>query len=169
MAVLKNKRTISNLEFYSTARKLRREVTELLRRDFGVHNRKNAKRIDPALPDDYYDADIEFNAHSIRLAMRDLMWHIRKANSIYPTTQAEMDTRRYHQDEAIGACQIIYEEFMNCVDTLPMLKASMFVPYSEMIEYEIKLLKGWRKSNKKIFEQTTKAPANNKKEGGEEE
>jgi hypothetical protein len=36
MSVLKNKRGISQLEFYHTARSLREDMTKLLLRDFGI-------------------------------------------------------------------------------------------------------------------------------------
>ena len=39
MSVLKNKRGLSKLEFYHTARKLREDITNLLLRDFGVRDK----------------------------------------------------------------------------------------------------------------------------------
>ena len=39
MSVLKNNRGTSELEFYHTAIKLRKEITQNLLRDFGVKNR----------------------------------------------------------------------------------------------------------------------------------
>jgi hypothetical protein len=45
------------------------------------------------------------------------------------------------------------------------VKASKFMPYIEQIEFEIKLLKGWRKANNKIEELLDKRKA--KKEGRE--
>ena len=53
MSVLKNKRNVSKMEFYHTARRLRREIILLMRRDFGINNKGNAKNIDPALPDNF--------------------------------------------------------------------------------------------------------------------
>ena len=55
MSVPKGKQGLSGMEFYHNARKLRKEMKEFLRRDFGVHSRKNAHNIDPSLPDDWYD------------------------------------------------------------------------------------------------------------------
>jgi hypothetical protein len=40
MSVLKSRRGLSKLEFYHNARKLRKELTGLLLRDFGVHKRQ---------------------------------------------------------------------------------------------------------------------------------
>jgi hypothetical protein len=39
LSVLKSKRGLSKLEFYHNARKLRRDITSLLLRDFGVRNK----------------------------------------------------------------------------------------------------------------------------------
>jgi hypothetical protein len=52
-----------------------------------------------------------------------------------------------------------------CEDVI-QVKASKFMPYIEQIEFEIKLLKGWRKANKKIEELI--AGRKQKKEGREE-
>jgi hypothetical protein len=46
-------------------------------------------------------------------------------------------------------CEQLHQEFLFCEDTLPV-KASAFVPYIEKIEFEIELLKGWRKSTNKF-------------------
>jgi hypothetical protein len=39
MSVLKNKRGLSRLEFYHNARRMRKEITMLTLRDFGIHSR----------------------------------------------------------------------------------------------------------------------------------
>lgn len=44
MSVLKNKRSYSKLEYYHTARKMRRDITALFLRDFGVRNLKVNKK-----------------------------------------------------------------------------------------------------------------------------
>ena len=76
MSVLKSKRGLSKMEFYHNARKLRRELTEFLRRNFGVHSRKNASKINPTLPDDWYDEDIVDFSKNIRILLRNLVWNI---------------------------------------------------------------------------------------------
>ena len=39
MSVVKNKRSLSRLEFYNTARKLRIDLTNWLLRDFGIRDK----------------------------------------------------------------------------------------------------------------------------------
>ena len=56
MSVLKNNRGVSELEFYHTAIKLRKELTQRLLRDFGVKTPENAKSKN--FPDDELRVEI---------------------------------------------------------------------------------------------------------------
>ena len=56
MSVLKNNRGVSELEFYHTAIKLRKELTQRLLRDFGVKTPENAKAKN--FPDDELRVEI---------------------------------------------------------------------------------------------------------------
>ncbi len=152
MSVLKNKRGLSKMEFYHNARKLRRELTEFLRRDLGVHSRKNARRIDPSLPDDWYDEDMAETARSIRHLLRSLVLNITAANSIHARTMRELEDRRHYQNAAIINCQQILQEFLFCEDSLPV-SAESLLPYVEAVGFEITLLKGWRKSDNRFIKQ----------------
>jgi hypothetical protein len=133
-------------------------MTEYLRRDFGIHSRKNAKNIDPDLPEDYYNEDIGEFAKNIRILLRNLMMNICGGNTIYPTNLADLEQRRHYQNAAIINCEQLHQELLFCEDTLPV-KASQLVPYVEAIEFEVKLLRGWRKSNNKAEEAIKKKEA----------
>jgi hypothetical protein len=154
MAVLKNKRGLSKLEFYHNARKMRREITALVLRDFGIHSRGAGFIADgPGQPPEgYYDELLQEFSKNIRMLLRNLMLNITAANTIYPVNDAELQIRRNYQTGAIVNCEQLLQEMLYCEDALPV-KASKFMPYIEQIEFEIKLLKGWRKANKKIQEQ----------------
>jgi hypothetical protein len=141
---------------------MRQEITGLLRRDFGIHSRGNAKRIDPNLPDDYYDEDMRELSKSIKELLRNLILNITGGNTIYPVTLEDVKLRRYYQNQAIVNCEQLHQEFLFCEDTLPV-KASAFASYIEKIEFEIKLLKGWRKSTNK-FESDIKQKEAGRKE-----
>ncbi|GHT88882.1 hypothetical protein FACS1894137_17470 [Spirochaetia bacterium] len=95
-----------------------------------------------------------------------MMLHITAANTIYPVNEDEILERRRHQNDAIIACEQLMQELLYCEDVIP-IKASKFMPYIERIEFEIKLLKGWRKSNTKIKELINSRKE--KKEGGDQE
>nr|DAG30141.1 MAG TPA: Avd-like-generating retroelement protein [Caudoviricetes sp.] len=159
MSVLKSKRGLSKMEFYHNARKLRRELTEFLRRDFGVHSRKNASKINPTLPDDWYDEDIVDFSKNIRILLRNLVWNITAANTINASSEKlveekkkRLSERRGYQNAAIINCQQLIQEFQFCEDSLP-ITAEKLLPYVESINFEITLLKGWRKSDNKLWEQ----------------
>jgi len=162
--VHKNKRGLSKLEFYHNARKMRKELTALVLRDFGIHSRGAKFKADTGSqqPEGYYDELIDEFSKSIRKLLRNMMLNITAGNTIYPTSPEEMATRRMYQNGAIVNCEQLLQEILYCEDVMPV-KASLFIPYVEKIEFEIKLLKGWRKSNSKISEKMIEA--NRKKKG----
>jgi hypothetical protein len=133
-------------------------MMEFLQRDFGIHTRKNAKKINPDLPEDYYAEDIGEFSKNIKILLRNLMWNITGGNTIYPANLADLEQRRHYQNAAIINCEQLHQELLYCEDALPV-RVSQLVPYIESIEFEVKLLKGWRKSNNKFEEAIRKKEA----------
>jgi hypothetical protein len=168
LGVLKNKRGLSRLEFYHNARKMRKELTKLTLRDFGIHSRgsKFKEETGSQQPEGYYDELLEEFSKSIRQLLRNMMMNITAGNTIYPTNNDELAIRRRYQNGAIANCEQLMQEILYCEDVLPV-KVAKFIPYVQQIEYEIKLLKGWRKSNSKLVVQI--AEKQQKKQGGDEE
>jgi hypothetical protein len=97
---------------------------------------------------------VEFR-QSIMGLLRNLMMNITAGNSIYPINQDELQVRRRYQTAAIVNCEQLLQEFLYCEDVLPV-HISKFLPFVEKIEFEIALLKGWRKSNNKLEEKLKK-------------
>ena len=151
MSVLKNRRGLSKLEFYHNARKLRKELTLLTLRDFGIHRRgkKFKEETGSQQPEGFYDELLEEFSKSIRNLLRNMMMNITAGNTIFPINQDEIVLRRRYQTGAIVNCEQLLQEMLYCGDVLPV-KAAVFAQYIERIEFEIKLLKGWRKANNKI-------------------
>jgi hypothetical protein len=153
MSVLKNKRGLSRLEFYNNARKLRRDITSLLLRDFGVRDKvrkiKTADGETLTIIEGYPDWLVEKFRDSIMRILRDLVMNITAGNTIYPTNDAELQSRRNYQTAAIVNCEQLLQEMHYCEDVLP-IHVSKFLPYVDAIEFEINLLRGWRKSNNKV-------------------
>jgi len=149
--VLKKKRGLSKLEFYHNARKMRKELTMLVLRDFGIHSRGAKFKADTGSqqPEGFYDELLADFSKNIRNLLRNLVMNITAANTIYPVNTSELETRRHYQTAAIINCEQLLQEILYCQDVLPV-KVSKFVPYIEQIEFEISLLKGWRKANNKI-------------------
>ena len=117
MSVLKSKRKPSQFEVFHHLNKMRKEVTDLLLRDFG------------------YDLDKAVKVYV--------------ANSIYPTYREELIERRVHQDRAVGQCYRLTQELQYAIETLPV-DVNKYLRFAEMIQTEINLLKGWRKSDNKF-------------------
>jgi hypothetical protein len=150
MSVHKNKRNLSSLEFHHNARNLREEMTNFLLRDFGVRDKvtkyKDGNNVEVTIREQYPDWIITFFRESIMNILRDLMLSITAANTIYPITPEELSQRRMYQNKAIVSCQQLLCELTHCADVLPV-ELGKFTPYIEKISFEIKLLKGWRKSS----------------------
>jgi hypothetical protein len=154
VSVLKNKRGLSNLEFYHSARKLRREITNLLLRDFGVSDTvrkvKGESGEQVSVIESYPDWLLDEFRRSIIQILRNMMANITAGNTICPVSRAEMDLRRHYQTQAIINCEQLLQEMHYCEDVLPVA-VSKFIPFVEAIEFEVALLKGWRKANNKIM------------------
>ncbi|MBO5371147.1 MAG: hypothetical protein J6A75_00325 [Lachnospiraceae bacterium] len=164
MSVVKNKRSLSRLEFYNNARKLRIDLTNWLLRDFGIRDRvykvKGDDELEKTLYAEYPKWFIEHTRKSILTILTNLMLNITAANSIYPINLMEVDIRRGLQDKAIANCEQLLQELIYCADIMP-LQTSKIEPYAEIIDKEIALLKGWRKTTndigKRIMTKNTKS------------
>jgi hypothetical protein len=88
-----------------------------------------------------------FTFPGISLAVK-LMEEICAANTIYPTNNDEVKQRRYHQENAIIACEQIIQHIQWMNDTLDGVSLNDFKVLGEKIIKEVTLLKAWRKTNK---------------------
>jgi hypothetical protein len=171
MSVLKNNRNLSKLEFYHNARTLREDMTNFLLRDFGVRDKvrkyKGEDNVQVTIIEEYPEWLITFFRESVIKLLRDLMMNITAGNTVYPVTMEELSERRRYQTLAIINCQQLLSEMTYCADVLPV-ELSKFLPYIDKISFEIKLLKGWRKSSndlsRKIKDGSIKAGGSNKVE-----
>ncbi len=179
MSVLKNKRSVSKLEFYHNAIELRKEITDLLLRDFGIKNKVrsiNAILTNPEMDEEdkkivedlikkyenlgivvygYPEWLIEQMRDKMLNICHNMIMNITQANTIYPVSEAEYNDRRQYQNHAIGNCEPLLQEMQYAISVLP-IDAQKLMKYVDMIEREIALLKGWRKSDNKILERIRK-------------
>jgi len=153
MSVLKNKRSLSKLEFYHNARTMREDITKMLLRDFGVRDKirkfKTEDQVEVTVIEQYPEWLITFFRQSIIGSLRSLMMNITAANTIYPVTLEELAERRKYQTAAIINCEQLFCDLTHCADVLPV-ELGKFMPYVDKISFEIKLLKGWRKSSNEL-------------------
>ena len=128
--VLARKRNVSELEFWKNGCEIRAELTRILMSD------RIPKR-----------CLYIFVIPGIALA-RKLMEEITAANTIYPTSEAEVEKRREHQTAAIIKCEQIVQHLQWLVDTIPEVKVASLEIVVDRVNTEVRLLKGWRKENK---------------------
>jgi len=83
-----------------------------------------------------------------------LINYIVGANSIYPTCKEEYNERRLLQDKAIGCCRTMLTQFQIISYVLSgYIKVDKYKRYINMINQEIRLLKGWRAKGNKFLNQ----------------
>ena len=181
MSVLKNKRKASQFEVFHHLYKMRRDITELLLRDFGYSFEKAEKRLLKQFGgrgyadlsevererydrtkqrwesfDDWFIYD---ERQVIVNCLRDITREVFIANSIYPTCMEELVQRRLHQDEAIGHCYRLSQELQYAIETLPV-DVNTYLRFGEAIQTEINLIKGWRKADNKFKGAVSNSAAN---------
>ncbi len=171
MSVLKNKRKPSQFEVFHQLNKLRKDITDLLLRDFGFDIVKAEKRLSKRFGGKSFDElDEKQQAYYLRLkkrweafdewfiederkvitnCLRAITREVYMVNSIYPTVREELVDRRLHQDRAIGLCYTLVQELQYAIETLPV-DVDQYLRFGEAIQTEINLIKGWRKSDNKF-------------------
>lgn len=161
------------MEFYANAVKLRYAITTLLLRDFGIKDK--VRNIDYfAKCEHMTEGDTKtlislmdkYNIHritdeyplwlvdrfrsSLMEICRSLVMNITAANTIYPMSEPEYYDRRHLQTAAICDCQKLLQEMQYIISIVPV-NAEKYMPYVEMIDFEIALLTGWRKSDNRLL------------------
>ena len=171
MSVPKRKRKQSQFEVIKHFYRLRKDITDLLLRDFGYNQKKAEDKLSRMFGGKpYEELTEEQKKHCEKRAARSeafelwfigyqrdaIMDCIRKsteyiftANSIYPSIPEELVERRIYQDKAIGQCYRLLQELQYTVETLPV-DINKYARFVRDIEKEIQLLKGWRKSDNKF-------------------
>jgi len=171
VSVVKRKRKESQFEVFHHFYRLRKNLTDLLLRDFGYNENKSRSYLEKIFGGRSYDELNEnekkhFDHRLVKTkafedwfivnsrdavmdCLRNMQELISTANSIYPTCQEELIERRIFQDKSIGQCHRLLQELQYAIETLPV-DVSAYIRFAEDIEKQILLLKGWRKSNSKF-------------------
>lgn len=175
MAVLKNLRNLSKMQFYKTAIYIRQELTDWMLRDFGTtKNKKSVKQVIKDIsPEDQQVIDEIFMKYGkspnkeyqgeypqwfmdherevILKILQELVENITRANTLYVSkgNRTEYELRRAYQDKAIGCCFVLYQELQYIISMFGT-DLNKFIPILESIEKEVDLLKGWRQSDNKL-------------------
>lgn len=176
MAIPKYKRTSeSKLEFMHNALELRKKITTLLLRDFGLKNKvRNTKaflnntcqmdetdaqtitniiqkyNLNKEIIDEYPKWWIDHERNLIMNLLSTLINNIIHANSIYVSNEQEYYDRRTYWNSAIADCNTLLNEFEYIRYVLP-IDSEKYTSYVDMIDKEIALIKGVRKSDNKVL------------------
>ena len=181
MSVLKAKRKSSQFEVFHHFYKTRKEITDLLLRDFGYDLERAEKRVakmfggkpyEELTPEEKVRYDklkakneafdnwfIEDERKCIVDCLREITKEVFTANSIYPTVMEELVERRLCQDRAIGQCYRLTQELQYAIETLPV-DVNKYLRFADMIQTEINLIKGWRKSDNKFHRAISDSASN---------
>ena len=133
-SVLSRFRSESSLEFYTTARKMRGQLTR-----WAMNEKNVPKHFRPVL------------SFPLLRICDELMNNITAANTIYPANEHELQVRRDYQNAALGNCEQIWQQLQHIDDVMYEVKAidlNKLEPTLEMLVREGALLKAWRKANK---------------------
>ena len=171
MSVPRGRRKESQFEVIKHFYRLRKDITDLLLRDFGYKQKKADKSMQKLfggkpyeeLTEDqqtHYDKRknrqegfenwfIGYQRDTVMDCIRNATEYIFSANSIYPTSMEELMERRMFQNKAIGQCYRLLQELQYTVEILPV-DINKYVRFVEGIEKEIRLLRGWRKKDNKF-------------------
>lgn len=174
MSVIKEKRSLSELEFYHNALKIDKELNLLLLKDFGIRDKVrelkyfcDIKKLDSEDKEMFlkivekYKMDeniiesyplwlIDYYRECILDDMQELFKDITEANSIYPVNISEWEDRRKYQTQAIANAQDLLLTMNRIINNLPV-NANKMMRFVDMITLEVKLLRGWRKSGNRLL------------------
>ena len=122
--------------------------------------------------ENYWLSIVDEEADLVKKYMKECIRHIVVANSIYAQYISECDDRRSHQNTAIGLLYAISIELQSTLESVPPIDKNSYEQYFADIEYEINLIKGWRKSDNKtrtiVTKGNNKSKKNKKKQESEE-
>ena len=140
MATPKGERNISKEEFDAIYYRICDDAEDMI-----THNFRASK--ETAYEHQIY---IAAAAKALRAAYWDLVYHIKVANALYPTTTEELTERRIHQETAIGICfdiQTLYELVLHKLK----VKNDMGVVEIKHVQHQINAIRAWRKSDNRRF------------------
>lgn len=139
MSVPKSKRSQSKIEFENLYFKLADGIDTLVE-----HNFYASKELA-----DRNQIFLETRARSLEELTDKLLYHIKIANSIYPTCMGEWEERRVSIGKAIGTCYAILTHYQRIMMRL-RVPDDKHVDNIEYIVRMINSLKAWRKSDNKL-------------------
>jgi hypothetical protein len=166
MSVVKAKRGETQYKPYVEAKKLRRDIMDLMLRDFGYKETlvseyyKSGKK--KTLEE--YQRDLDKREHEKEFfawfvaserdyiidLLRKLEYCIQMGRDITPTVYAEYVERRLWFDRAIANARSLIDELQFIIETLPV-DINKYIKYSDQIEDLIETIKKYRRKDNKRY------------------
>lgn len=144
MSVVKGKRNQSKVEFEMIYFQLVDNIDNLLEHDFYAEG-------DLALKNKTF---LNIRYQSLERLTDDLLYHIKVANSIYPSCMVEWEERRLSMGKAIGTCYAIMTNYQRVMIRLRVPDYKYTTDIKNIMRM-INSLKAWRKSDNKLREKFT--------------
>ena len=104
----------------------------------------------PKLPAKYPERIVEKYFNTIWDISTAMLHNVICAYTLWPTCKAAAEERRIYQDRAIASCEVLIVELELASRELDV-SADKYKQYIAMLDEEVGLLKGWRKSDNKRF------------------
>lgn len=139
MSVVKSKRTKSNVDFEDIYFRLADGIDTLVEHNFYASKELIDKN----------NVFLDIRCRSLEELTDTLLYHIKIANSIYPTCMTEWEERRTSMGKAIGTCYAILTHLHRIMMRL-RIGDNKYVNDITNIERMINSLKAWRKSDNKL-------------------
>lgn len=174
MSVIKAKRGISSTDFFMTMVEIETNIMAFLMRDFNIKRCNRDVKLfvyKTKLTEQEEEALVKIlkNHKEINFEVSYPMWllehmrdrilknleHIRceviEANTIYPNSDYEYNKKREHQTSAIAGYYMLLSNLQAAINIFHPKSKEKYMPLIELIEKELKLLKGWKKSTSQTF------------------
>ena len=139
MSVVKSKRTKSNVDFEDIYFRLADGIDTLVEHNFYASKELIDKN----------GVFLDIRCRTLEELTDTLLYHIKIANSIYPTCMTEWEERRTSMGKAIGTCYAILTHLHRLMMRL-RIGDNKYVNDITNIERMINSLKAWRKSDNKL-------------------
>ena len=148
MSVLKRNRKASQFEVFHHLNKLRRDITDLLLRDFGYSFEKAEKRLERRFSGRSYEELTEME--------KGVYDRLKKRWEAFDEWFIE-DQRKIIVDCLRDITKEVYIAY--AIETLPV-NVNTYTQFGDAIQTEINLIKGWRKSDNKFHRAISDSASN---------
>lgn len=108
---------------------------------------------------DFEEQYIPSEKNYVLSLVRRIGTELRSANSVSPVYIDELVERRLHQDRALEYLFSLEYE-MQCIGKHLSINMNSLLDYEDVLDHEIKLVKGWRTSDHKRYKKTVKYTTN---------